>query len=158
VYASRITVKNSAVGGKTSHWGVAKVHARVTVKKPDLVVLAFGMNDGTGKVEPDDFLKNIQAIMQAVKKVHPQAEFILVAPTLANPESFFEGQQLNYGPKLKTLAGIGVQVIDMAAIHQVLLKRKHFRDMTGNNINHPNDFLHRWYAQQIAGLLVKMNL
>jgi lysophospholipase L1-like esterase len=154
VYASSITVENTAVGGKTSTWGVANVHARVTLKKPDLVVLAFGMNDGTGKIKPDDFLKNIRAMMQDVRKVQPQAEFILVAPTLANSESFFAGQQVNYGPKLKTLAGIGVQVVDMAAVHQELLKRKHFRDMTGNNINHSNDFLHRWYAQQIAGLLV----
>jgi hypothetical protein len=27
--------------------------------------------------------------------------------------------------------------------------------MTGNNINHPNDFLHRWYAQELSGLLIK---
>lgn len=154
VYASSITVENTAVGGTASSWGVKNVHARVTEKKPDLVVLAFGMNDGTGNVKPDDFLKNIQAIMQDVKKFQPQVEFILVAPTVANPESCFEGQQVNYGPKLKTLEGIGVQVVDMTTVHQVLLKRKRFRDMTGNNINHSNDFLHRWYAQQIAGLLV----
>jgi lysophospholipase L1-like esterase len=157
VYASSITVDNTAVGGKTSTWGVANVHARVTVKKPDLVVLAFGMNDGTGNLKPDRFLKNIRAMIQDVKIAHPQAEFILVSPTLANPESSFAGQQANYGPKLKTLAGIGVQVVDMAAVHQELLKRKHFRDMTGNNINHPNDFLHRWYAQQIAELLIEKN-
>ena len=154
VYDSSITVENTAVGGKASPWGIANVHARVTVKKPDLVVLAFGMNDGSRKMKPDNFLKNIRAMMQDVKKVQPQVEFILIAPTLANPESFFAGQQVNYGPRLKTLAGIGVQVVDMAAVHQVLLKRKQFRDMTGNNINHSNDFLHRWYAQQIAGLLV----
>jgi lysophospholipase L1-like esterase len=158
VYASNITVENTAVGGKSSPWGVANVHARVTVKRPDLVVLAFGMNDGTNNTKPDRFLKNIRAMMQDVKKANPKAEFILVAPTLANPESFFARQQINYGPKLKTLAGIGVQVVDMAAVHQVLLKRKHFRDMTGNNINHPNDFLHRWYAQQLAGLLVDRKL
>jgi len=154
VYASSITVENTAGAGASSLWGVANVHALVTVKKPDLVVLAFGMNDGTGMIKPDDFLKNIRTMMQDVKKVQPQAEFILVAPTLANPESFLAGQQVNYGPKLKTLAGIGVQVVDMGSVHQVLLKRKQFRDMTGNNINHANDFLHRWYAQQIAGLLV----
>ena len=157
VYASTITVENTAKGGTTSSWGVKEVHGRVTMKKPDLVVLAFGMNDGTGNIKPDHFLKNIQAMMQDIKEVNPQAEFILVAPILANPESFFAGQQVHYGPKLKTLAGIGVQVVDMGAVHQELLKRKHFRDMTGNNINHPNDFLHRWYSQQITGLLVDKN-
>lgn len=30
---------------------------------------------------------------------------------------------------------------------------KSFADMTGNNVNHPNDFLARWYAQYIVGML-----
>lgn len=155
VYASEIVVKNTAVGGKTSTWGVGTVHALATLENPDLVILAFGMNDGTGNMTPVNFQKNIRTMMNDVKQSNPLTEFILVAPTLANPESFFAKQQVHYAPKLKELAGPGVAVVDMAAVHQVLLKRKSFRDMTGNNINHPNDFLHRWYAQQIAGLLVK---
>ncbi len=46
-------------------------------------------------------------------------------------------------------------MVDMTGVHQELLKFKLFRDMTGNNVNHPNDFLHRWYAQEISGLLIK---
>lgn len=153
VYASAITLKNVAVGGMNSSWGASNVHSLVTVENPDLVVISFGMNDGTGGMDPVSFQRNIQAIMNDVKGTNPLAEFILIATTLANPETFYAGQQVNYGPKLKELAGRGVVVVDMTTVHQELMKGKLFRDMTGNNINHPNDFLHRWYAQQVAGLL-----
>jgi len=33
-----------------------------------------------------------------------------------------------------------------------LLTRKPFSDLSGNNINHPNDFSHRFYAQIIDRL------
>jgi hypothetical protein len=58
VYASSISVDNTAVGGKNSAWGVANSHDRVAAREPDLVVLAFGMNDGTAGVTPDQFLKS----------------------------------------------------------------------------------------------------
>ncbi|CDB87340.1 putative uncharacterized protein [Firmicutes bacterium CAG:170] len=41
----------------------------------------------------------------------------------------------------------------MTEVHRKLLERKSFADMTGNNVNHPNDFLARWYAQYIVGML-----
>ena len=34
-------------------------------------------------------------------------------------------------------------------MHQSILEHKRYRDMTGNNVNHPNDFLARVYAQTI---------
>jgi len=41
-------------------------------------------------------------------------------------------------------------------MHLDLLKRKAFKDMSGNNINHPNDFLIRIYAQTILSALGEM--
>ena len=35
-----------------------------------------------------------------------------------------------------------------------LLKHKSFYDITGNGINHPNDFGHRVYAETLLSLLV----
>jgi hypothetical protein len=39
-----------------------------------------------------------------------------------------------------------------------LLRRKSVYDVTGNGINHPNDFGHRLYAQVILSLLVEPRL
>lgn len=40
-------------------------------------------------------------------------------------------------------------IADITSVHLQLLETKAYRDMTGNNINHPNDFLTRIYAQVI---------
>ncbi|MEI7502782.1 MAG: SGNH/GDSL hydrolase family protein [Paludibacter sp.] len=153
-YSSTITAKNVAVRGKDALWGLNNVATLVTPENPDLTVISFGMNDGTAGVLPSVFKTRIQGIMDAVKALNPNAEFILVSPTVANPESNFVGQQVNYNAVLQELKKEGIAVVNMTGVHQELLKHKMFRDMTGNNINHPNDFLQRWYAQQISGLLI----
>ena len=38
---------------------------------------------------------------------------------------------------------------------EALLKRKRFYDLTGNGVNHPNDFGHCVYAQSLLALLVE---
>lgn len=38
----------------------------------------------------------------------------------------------------------------MTSLHASLLEKKPYYHMTGNNINHPNDFLARLYAQSIV--------
>ena len=43
----------------------------------------------------------------------------------------------------------------MTSVWGEMFKRKSFHDLTGNGINHPNDFGHRLYAQVILALLVK---
>lgn len=41
-----------------------------------------------------------------------------------------------------------------AAIWTELLKHKNYLDLTGNGVNHPNDFGHRIYAQVLSALLI----
>jgi hypothetical protein len=48
----------------------------------------------------------------------------------------------------------GLAVADAWTIHGEMLKRKSYADMTGNNFNHPNDFLIRIIAQSVAYLLM----
>ena len=44
-------------------------------------------------------------------------------------------------------------IADMTSMWRDLLKRKKFADITGNGVNHPNDFGHRTYAQIILTLI-----
>ena len=57
-----------------------------------------------------------------------------------------------YLPKLQQLAQeeVGVALADVTTLHKEYLAVKNYRDMTGNNVNHPNDFLMRLYAQTIV--------
>jgi len=156
IYRTPIQFSNHALSGQDTEWGVSNVRRLVSEHRPDLVILAFGMNDGTKRLTPNAFQSNIRAMMDDVRELNPQAEFILVSPMLANPESMFAGCQKEYREVLRCLTGAGVAMADMSSVHEQLLLRKSYQDLTGNNINHPNDFLIRWYAQQVTGLLVHL--
>ena len=140
---------NTAVGGKMSGWGFENAKKLLADYKPDLAVIAFGMNDGTQHVTPEEFKKNILGIMETTLEQNRNCEFILVAPTLANPLSNFDGLQREYYSVLTECARKSDAVINMTALHEEILNRKRFCDTTGNNINHPSDFLTRIYAQVI---------
>ena len=44
---------------------------------------------------------------------------------------------------------------DLTSVWTELLKHKRDWDLTGNGVNHPNDFGHRLYAQVLSALLVR---
>jgi hypothetical protein len=44
---------------------------------------------------------------------------------------------------------------DMTDLWAELLKHKPYWDLTGNGVNHPNDFGHRIYAQALSALLIQ---
>jgi len=153
-YGVKITLKNYAVGGTGSEWGLATI-GKVVEAKPDLVLLAFGMNDSAG-VPTAKYQANIQGMIDAVRKSQPNAEFILVATMLGNKDWTALNQDLfvQYREALRQLCGHGVALADMTSMWAELFKYKLDRDMTGNGVNHPNDFGHRIYAQVLSALLI----
>ena len=151
---TNIELINTSVGGKTSVWGRETAGPNAAAQKPDLCVIGFGMNDGSGNKPPEVFIENLCAIMDAVTAQKPECEFILIATTLANPEvKGFAGCQESYLAPMLKLERTGLCVADMTTLHKELLRRKPFRDLTGNNVNHPNDFLSRAYAQVLLRTL-----
>jgi lysophospholipase L1-like esterase len=164
---------NTAVGGKSSDWAVKEAQVRAADHMPNLAIIAFGMNDGTGRVPAANFKANILAVMDTVTAAKPECEFLLVATSLANPEVLlfnerqrepwedpcmmdhrsFAGNQTDYLPVLESIEREGAVVADMTSLHTHILKTKRFHDMSGNNVNHPNDFFARVYAQLVATTL-----
>src|SRR5690606_32704214 len=122
-----------------------------------LVVIGFGMNDGSAGVPVDMFTQQIKAMMDAVRKQRPTCEFIVITPMLPNAKAIQNRLQEAYRPALLALENPGVAIADMTYWHRWLLTHKSYQDMTGNNINHPNDYLSRWYAQVLTALLVESN-
>lgn len=154
-YGTEIVFRNAALACKDSCWGARYARKLVARERPDLVMLAFGMNDGSAKLAPEAFIANMRAIMNEAKVGNLTAEFLLVSPMLPNPASSAAGLQAAYAEPLRRLCRQeGAAFVDMTGVHQELLKRKPYWDMTGNHINHPNDYLIRWYAQQISGTLM----
>lgn len=145
--AAKVTLANFSKGDTTSQWGAENAEINIGYG-PDLCIIGFGMNDGTKRVEKEDYQKNIKSIIETAQAANPDCQIILMATMLANPEMVkFYGPQATYLPMLEQLETTGVVVADMTTFHQTLMAKKRYCDMTGNNINHPNDFLARAYAQ-----------
>jgi acyl-CoA thioesterase-1 len=152
-YGSPISLHNCASAGWTADQGLADVE-RVGAAAPDLVIVAFGMND-SGYASAPDFSSNIAGIVAGVRRAAPHAEFVLVSPMLPNPEWHYPVMERfdEYRLALEALCVPGVALADVTAMWTDLLVRKSVYDLTGNGINHPNDFGHRVYADVILALL-----
>lgn len=158
-YQSDIFYVNTAVGGKETRWAIEETQERVIRYAPDLVILAFGMNDGSKPLE--EFVQNTRRIISLVREKKPECEFLLVAtslpnPILTDPKAKFWSHQAHHMAALLDIAKDtkGVAVADIGGVHRYMQRRKHFIDMTSNNVNHPNDFLYRAHAQFLAGMLI----
>lgn len=159
---ANIIKENFAVSGMCCDWGEKPENAgRVAAFKPDLTILAFGMNDA-GVFRPETFAEKMQNVINRIKSVNENAEFIIVSPILPNENAAFTAGSsiLNYHReypraflKLEN-ANKNVAYADVTKLHRLLLERKNLIDTLSNNVNHPNDFMHRVYAQVVLKTLL----
>ena len=154
-YGAKVELKNLSVGGTDTVWGIKNIE-KVIEAAPDLVLLAFGMNDSHRR-PTQEYQANIRAMIDAVRQVHADCEFILIAPMLGNPDWTALHQEWfpEYRDALKQLTQTGITVADLTSVWIEMLKHKQYWDLTGNGVNHPNDFGHRIYAQVLTSLLVR---
>ena len=150
-YGIHVKRYNPSVGGMDSVWGVQNIQ-EVTSKQPDMVFIGFGMNDGgkSGK----QVRRNIERMMDSVREQYPDCEFVVVAPMVPNAEAGFLSTQGEFPESFGKLAGEGVAFVDMFSFHSKLLERKDFVSMSGNNINHPNDWLIRVYTMNLMSVFL----
>ena len=152
-YGSSIALHNCAVAGWTSDHAVHDVD-RLVAPNPDLVIVAFGMNDA-GYAEPAHYAANIAAIRSDVQRTVPKAEFLLVSPMLPNPDWDYPvlARFAAYRDALAQMSGSGTALADLTTVWTRMLRRKSWFDLAGNGFNHPNDFGHRLYARFILAAL-----
>lgn len=150
---------NTAVGGMDSGWGRENASERLARHAPDLAVLCFGMNDGSRNMPVEEYEANLRAIIDAVRRERVEAEFMLLSSGLPNPDcKGWTGLQAAYPPVLDAIASDtpGCCHVPIMAIHEYLYERKRYDDMSGNGVNHPNDFLVRVNAQAMAACLLPL--
>jgi lysophospholipase L1-like esterase len=147
--AGDVTHVNRAVAGWSVANGLADLDALLE-SGPHLVVVAYGMND-VGRRDPAWYRQQTEAIVTRVKAQRPDAEVLLVATMLGNDEWIHTPREMfdAYRDELKSLVGEGVALVDMTAVWAEQLRGKEMFDLTGNGLNHPNDFGHRLYAQGV---------
>lgn len=150
-YDTKVNLINTSVGGMLSNWGKDNVDANVNNYNPDLVIIGFGMNDGSLGMSPQTFKENIDFMVRSIKSRNPEADIIIIHTIYANPLSIQNQGQKAYLIELQALqTEHGVALLDMGSITETMYETKKGVDILANNINHPSDFLVRIYA---AGLI-----
>ncbi len=161
--AHTVTYINPSVGGWSSTDGKENYDTYVApfIERYgcDLFLLAFGMNDG-GK-SPEEFYGNEKEILDRVIKQSPGVSLLLMATMAPNPDGIgWYGNQpaqekiLFDGAREYNENGTPCAVVPMGSVSLSVLEHKQFCDYTGNNINHPNDFFSRVYAQTLLQCVV----
>lgn len=156
-YGISVDVVNTAVGGWDSTKGLENFDERALDRQADLLILGFGMNDIWNSVER--YAENMQEMISRFYQKHPDGELLLLSSMLPNVESSWGNELTSVFEFEKILLSLEekypLAVADLTQMHaDLLLAGKRYRDMTGNNINHPNDYLIRVYAQVILKTLI----
>ena len=110
---SDVRVKNLALGGTGSCWGMQNAAARLALcdGKPDVVLIGFGGNDIAGRVTPEAFRRYIEKTVQifrdpAVTHGNPRAEVVLYSCMVLNPRAKYQSTEglLAYEEMLRQIA------------------------------------------------------
>lgn len=148
---------NTAAGGMNTVWGVENAVERVAAFQPDLAVIGFGCNDASGKLSPGEYQRNNYRMVELIREVRPETEFMFMPSILPNPEcKGWTGWHLLAQCILEGIVRKvhGTALVPMRDIYLSLLSRKRYPDIQGNGVNHPNDFLYRIYAQALLEALI----
>jgi|GEM_PF-1115517 len=162
---SDIHMINKAVGSTYSSWGAAKANIDFQFKNtnPDLVVIGFGMNEAATLTGVADYKTNILNMINNILTddgtngdvYYPDAEFLLVS-RMTRADSAIDAEVLAAieTALLEIAAGFdNVAVAPVASMFENITESKEYIDYTGNNVNHPNDFGARIYAQTVLSVL-----
>jgi acyl-CoA thioesterase-1 len=153
-FGGPVTLKNLSVGGMNAPWGVAQMPAAVA-EAPDMFVIAFGMNDASGRSPAGEYCGHVRQMAAAMHAARPACDVIIVTTMTANPAWNCAAPELYpaYRDGLLALRAPGLAVADVTSVWSWIVGRKKFLDLAGNGVNHPNDFGHRLYADVILALL-----
>ena len=158
-----ITYVNTAIGGWTSNDGVTNfdkfVGEQVEKYGCDLFVLGYGMNDGGFSATTTK--TNAKKIVDKLMELMPEVSVMMVSTmtphtgsnwdfdSIKQQERQFESLAKQYRKDDKAVAVACVHSVSVA-----IQEHKTFNDYSGNNINHPNDWFYRVYAQTLLQTLI----
>lgn len=164
-YDASIDVTNEAKGGWTTNDGLSNYdikmngsiphkHATEEIERshdklnPDLLVLGFGMNDWL--LSRDLYRSMIAQMVAKYYEDNPNGNVILISSMPGHLDTEINGNQKYFEEDLKLVAHNyeGTYVAPVYSMYDQFFKMgKHSKDVLSNNINHPNDFGVRTYAQ-----------
>ena len=155
-YSGNIKFANTAVGGSNASFTEEQLEADILRYNPDLVVIAFGMNDAQMHTV-QQYKDNINGRIEYIKRNLPDCEILLVTTMLANPWVFDAETYKEFASALYDVEQQwdGVGLCDPQALQLSLMetKGKEFLCFMGDNLVHPNDYGMRIIAQCVIAAL-----
>ncbi len=173
--SAKVTVDNIAVGGWSVQNGYEALFGPLKgadgadipgsdksgcYQGYDLLIMSYGMNDMNVENPKEVFTNYTTGIIDKIKEANPDMEVVLVSCMNPNPRVGWNVNQHLHAAWFEDIAARApyngfTAVVDFYSIHSDILKKKSFASTTGNNINHPNDWLIRAYAQNILAAIIK---
>ncbi len=151
---SRVTFMNHSRGGAGAAYGASQAASQVGWFKPDVVLVGFGMNDRRPERQKT-FRADMEKIIDTIRATSPETEFVVVTPMQNNPKQPDKGEAIwSIRDETLKISRPGLAFADVTVVERELLKYKNYLDFSGNGANHPNDFIHRIYAQCILEVLL----
>lgn len=155
-YESKVVLDNQCVGGKTSEWGCASQQVQKIINaSPDVLYIHFGINDLGSKFSANGFQDNMEALILEVQSALPNCEFVIINCMAPNQDLYDFSIMERYWGKMEQLAERieNTFILDMYSISKELLINKKYFDITGNGINHINDYATRLYTMGLIASL-----
>jgi lysophospholipase L1-like esterase len=150
-FRTHISLTNGAIAG-TGCRGADIIESTWLPPRYDLLIIAYGMNDlGMGA---ENYKKQISSIIERKRALHPETEFILVSTMTRNPlwRGSADPQAAEFAKALHSLESSYCAVADLHALWRQILEKKDYYDLTGNGVNHPNDYGHQLYCKVLTDL------
>ena len=158
-----ITYVNTAIGGWNSNDGVTNfdkfVKQQVEKHGCDLFVIGYGMNDGGFAATTTK--TNIKKMIDGMYEIKPEVSVMIVSTMTPHSGSNWDFDAIKQQERqLESLAKQlrkDDKAVAVACVHSVsvaIQEHKTFNDYSGNNINHPNDWFYRVYAQTLLQTLI----
>jgi hypothetical protein len=144
-----VTLTNKANAGEQTTSGFERLD-ELNGAEADLVMIAYGMNDSAANLA-----SGLPAIIAGVQSRIANVEILLVTPMCGNPSVSWFPRSLfiTQGNSILAMEAAGIGVADVGKQWRAIEDRKGFVSMSGNGVNHPNDYGHRLYAKVVLASL-----
>lgn len=158
---AHLEIVNHAHPGESTRGALQRVEKAVIQEQPDLVSIAYGMNDqtrqvdGTNAIPIEEFRENISTMIQEIRE-KTDADILLFTSCLPNPRWVYTSENIEqYAEVIRSFQPMKrITVVDVQKEWQKELKAgKKIESLLLNNLNHPNDYGHHLYLVAIKKAL-----
>ena len=163
----KVDLVNVSVGGDASDAAITRsnqLYQQCTEKEPDLVIIAYGMNDQnststTPRISPQQYVSNIRNTINNIRNLAKSApDFIVVTAMPANPIWLHtSGKWYDFGNALRDFAKQNsIPIADAGALFKAELDYgQNYEEFIISMINHPGDYGHSLYFRALKSLFTE---